>query len=168
MQAQTKYNSKFNISEAFDNFKHKQDLKQDLVSTLTKSATIARRDHKQDNIFLSNDKTFNGGAASTMRARAKDITTTPVNIFQTYLKQSTLASPIQMDKMIGGDNFCDIDTVDDFFDFQRRAEEQPKESFKDKLQSFKTGFNILIKSQQEPTENKENTSNNGRTCFKKE
>lgn len=60
-----------------------------------------------------------------------------------------------MDKMIGGDNFCDIDTVDDFFDFQKKppiemnhldtnrenSQVQGKGSFKDKLENFKSDFN---------------------------
>lgn len=166
MQAQTKYNSKFNISEAFQNFKLKQDSK---AEDLTKSATLANGRKQAFNLFLSNDKPFNG--ASTMRTRVKDSGTTPVNIFQTYLKQSTLASPIQMDRMLGGDNFCDIDTVDDFFDFQKKPESSQtgKETFRDKLQSFKSDFNnMLVKAHPEPSENKENTSNNAKTSLKKD
>jgi hypothetical protein len=145
VQAQTKYNSKFNINEAFNNFKHKQHAKQE--NPLTKSDNQKyRKQTFQDNMFLSNDKNALSGAA-TMRTRIKENGTTPaINIFQTYLKQSTLASPIMMDKMIGGDNFCDIDTVDDFFDFQRKQQEDPKESFKEKLLSFKSDFNMLIKN----------------------
>jgi hypothetical protein len=117
VQAQTKYNSKFNINEAFNNFKHKQQIK--CENPLTKSDNQTHRKQTfQDKMFLSNDKNALSGAA-TMRIRTKENSTTP-NIFQTYLKSSTLASPIMMDKMIGGDNFCDIDTVDDFFDFQRK------------------------------------------------
>ncbi len=77
VQAQTRYNSKFNINEAFNNFKHKQHAKQE--NPLTKSDNQrSRKQTFQDKMFLSNDKNIFNGAA-TMRTRPKDKITTPAN-----------------------------------------------------------------------------------------
>ena len=76
---------------------------------------------------------------------------TPVNIFQTYLKQNTLVSPIPLDYPTN--DFYDIDTEDDLNEFNKQQQARLKEkeatlssmkqSFKDKVNNIKSGFHEL-------------------------
>lgn len=83
---------------------------------------------------------------------------TPLNIFQTYLKSSTLVSPIMNEAQ--QTDFCEHDTVDDFFDFPRQAPSQPKDAskqgvkstFKDKVKNIKSDFKQLITKKQQAEE----------------
>ena len=72
-----------------------------------------------ENLFLSQDKmsggTFNNATNLKIKiGNNKDHT--PINIFNTYLKTSTVASPIPLDQQTHND-FCDVDSVQEFFDF---------------------------------------------------
>ncbi len=129
------YNSRFNINEAFEDFKNKQETKSRQgnnelkQSRFTKSQINLQANEKTnknvkakgfnhqefENLFLSSDKmtsTFNG-TSTNLKIKVKNAKDhTPVNIFQSYLKTSATAivSPIPIDNHLGTD-FCDENTV---------------------------------------------------------
>ena len=86
---------------------------------------------------------------------------TPVNIFQTYLKQNTLVSPIPLDYPTN--DFYDIDTEDDLNEFNKQQQARLKEkeatlssmkqSFKDKVNNIKSGFTDLLSARQPSEKN---------------
>ena len=86
---------------------------------------------------------------------------TPVNIFQTYLKQNTLVSPIPLDYPTN--DFYDIDTEDDLNEFNKQQQARLKEkeatlssmkqSFKDKVNNIKSGFTDLLNVRQPSEKN---------------
>ena len=86
---------------------------------------------------------------------------TPVNIFQTYLKQNTLVSPIPLDYPTN--DFYDIDTEDDLNEFNKQQQARLKEkeatlssmkqSFKDKVNNIKSGFTDLLSARQPSDKN---------------
>ncbi|CDW85434.1 UNKNOWN [Stylonychia lemnae] len=177
----------FNINEAFEDFKNKQDQKsrqslemrkesQKLTQSQgvyshnqSKSRQWAKMTHGDnflkdinDNIFLSQDKmssTYQGGVTSNVKIKIQNNSKdhTPVNIFQTYLKQNNnVVSPIPMEAQ--QHDFYDLDTVDDLFDFKNQISSRQgrdnipqveiigniKNSFKNKVENLKSDFNNLL------------------------
>ncbi len=81
-------------------------------------------------MFLSGDKlckTYREDPTSNLKIKIQNSKDhTPVNIFQTYLKQSNLVSPILGEAHAA--DFYENDTVDEFFEFAKQNQNASKKN----------------------------------------
>lgn len=137
-----KYDSKFDVNGAFEDFKQKQEYKSKFRKSVVEpfshsSIKLKRKSHKgnKENIFRSQDKlcsmTFQDLKCKSLKAGA------PV-LFKSYINSQSVQSP----NLSVRDEYCETEIEE----FEMRLSDHQditsnaKSIFKDKMNGFKNGF----------------------------